>query len=93
LFKLNDQQKISHFAAIYVLAKKNFLGRSLMKISKVFPQEYNYFPFTWSVPSEIAELMRYDGQISEEERLIYIFKPEAASQGKGIMLFTKIEEL
>jgi tubulin polyglutamylase TTLL6/13 len=38
LFKLNDQQKISHFPAIYVLAKKNFLGRGLMKMSKVFPQ-------------------------------------------------------
>jgi hypothetical protein len=37
--------------------------------------------------------MRYDGQISEEEKPIYIFKPEASSQGKGIMLFTKIEEL
>jgi tubulin polyglutamylase TTLL6/13 len=37
LFKLNDQQKISHFPAIYVLAKKNFLGRSLMKMNKVFP--------------------------------------------------------
>lgn len=37
--------------------------------------------------------MRYDALISEEEKPIYIFKPEAASQGKGIMLFTKIEEL
>jgi len=38
LFRLNDHQKISHFPAIYVLAKKNFLGRGLMKMNKIFPQ-------------------------------------------------------
>ena len=37
LFKLNEHQKISHFPAIYVLTKKNFLGRSLMKMGKKFP--------------------------------------------------------
>jgi tubulin polyglutamylase TTLL6/13 len=37
LFKLNAYQKISHFPAIYVLAKKNFLGKSLMKMNKSFP--------------------------------------------------------
>lgn len=37
LFRLNDHQKISHYPAIYVLAKKNFLGRGLMKMNKIFP--------------------------------------------------------
>ena len=38
LFKLNEHQKISHFPSIYVLTRKNFLGRSLMKMSKMFPK-------------------------------------------------------
>ena len=62
LFKLNDYQKISHFPAIYVLAKKNFLGKSLMKMNKLYPKEYDFFPSTWSVPSELGELMRFDQQ-------------------------------
>jgi len=37
LFRLNYHQKISHFPAIYVLANKNFLGRALMKMNKIFP--------------------------------------------------------
>ena len=37
LFRLNSHQKISHFPAIEVLSKKNFLGRSLMKMGKAFP--------------------------------------------------------
>ena len=91
LFRLNDQQKISHFPAIYVLAKKNFLGRSLMRMNKAFPEHYAFFPCTWSVPAELGELLRHDSQLPEEA--VYIFKPEAASQGKGIVLFTRIEEL
>jgi hypothetical protein len=38
LFKLNEHQKISHFPAIYVLTRKNFLGRSLMKMRNFFPE-------------------------------------------------------
>ena len=51
LFRLNYHQKISHFPAIYVLANKNFLGRALMKMNKIFPNQYNFFPNTWSIPS------------------------------------------
>lgn len=51
LFRLNEHQKISHFPGIDIFAKKNLLGRNLMKMSKHFPQEYNYFPWTWSLPS------------------------------------------
>lgn len=60
-----------------------------MKMSKVFPDEYNFFPSTWSVPAELGELMRHDAQQAEEQA-VYIFKPEASSQGKGIVLFTKL---
>jgi tubulin polyglutamylase TTLL6/13 len=51
LFKLNDHQKISHYPAIEVLARKNLLGKNLMKMKKIFPQDYQYFPSTWSLPS------------------------------------------
>jgi tubulin polyglutamylase TTLL6/13 len=37
LYKLNDHQRISHFPAIYVLTRKNFLGRSLMRMRGYFP--------------------------------------------------------
>lgn len=37
LFKLNEHQKISHYPSIYVLTRKNFLGKSLMKMGKIFP--------------------------------------------------------
>jgi len=29
---------------MYSLAKKNHLGKNLMKLKKVFPDDYNFFP-------------------------------------------------
>jgi tubulin polyglutamylase TTLL6/13 len=63
LFRLNDHQKISHYPAIEVLAKKNLLGRNLMKMKKIFPNDYHYFPSTWSLPSEYGDFMRYHDKL------------------------------
>ena len=44
---------------MYIITRKNFLGRNLMKIKKRFPEEFNFFPKTWMLPSEINELRTY----------------------------------
>ena len=38
------------------------LGKTLMKMAKNIPQEFNYFPMTWSLPSEYGDLKRYHEQ-------------------------------
>lgn len=68
LFRLSIQQKISHFPGIYVLANKNFLGRSLMKMNRVFPAIYDYFPHTWSLPSELGEFIRFHSQFGQHRQ-------------------------
>ena len=45
---------------MYVLARKNFLGKILMKMRKRFPQEYNFFPKTWVLPAENSDLKAYN---------------------------------
>jgi tubulin polyglutamylase TTLL6/13 len=64
LFRLNDHQKISHFPGIDIFAKKHLLGKKLMKMSKYLPEQYDFFPMTWSIPSEYGDLKRYDEQVS-----------------------------
>ena len=34
------------------LAHKNNLSRNLKRMQKLFPNEYNYFPQTWILPSD-----------------------------------------
>jgi predicted ATP-grasp superfamily ATP-dependent carboligase len=41
----------------------------------------------------MGEIRRYDTQELQDKKRVYIFKPEASSQGKGILLISKIDEL
>lgn len=45
-------QKINHFPGMYSLARKNHLGKNLNKMQKQFPEEFDFFPRTWMLPSE-----------------------------------------
>ena len=36
---------------MYGLARKNHLGRNLMKMKRLLPSEYRFFPQTWLLPS------------------------------------------
>lgn len=88
---MHPYQKINHFPGMYVLARKNMLGKALMKMRKQFPEEYNFFPLTWHLPSEFNDLSLYfEGQ---PQTKTYIAKPEALSQGKGIFLTRKLADL
>lgn len=88
LFKMHHFQKINHFPGMYVLARKNNLGKGLMKMRKRFPEEYNFFPLTWHLPSEFSDLNLYFQ--TQPPTTTYISKPEASSQGKGIFLTRKL---
>ena len=74
LFRMHHFQKINHFPGMYVLARKNLLGRGLMKMRKEFPEEYNFFPLTWSVPAEFGELALYFNS-QADDKTTYIGKP------------------
>jgi tubulin polyglutamylase TTLL6/13 len=85
---MHPYQKINHFPGMYTLARKNLLGKALMKMRKQFPEEYSFFPLTWHLPSEFSDLSLYfENQPSSKT---YIAKPEALSQGKGIFLTNKL---
>lgn len=40
---------------MYALARKNNLCRNLMRMLKSFKDEYNFFPKTWILPTEMAD--------------------------------------
>jgi hypothetical protein len=65
-----------------------------MKMRNLFPEEYGFFPSTWSVPSEYAEVLRFDENLDKSSGShFYIYKPEAMSQGKGIKLYDNVTQL
>jgi tubulin polyglutamylase TTLL6/13 len=72
-------QKINHFPGMYSLARKNHLGRNLMKMAKQFPDSYKFFPKTWLLPAEFGD---FKSQFQKGKLRTFIVKPEASCQGR-----------
>lgn len=97
LSQMKPWQKINHFPAMYLIARKTFLGKNLKKLQKLFPDEYQFFPRTWILPQEMPELRQYaaaqrKGQ-SKKKKATFIVKPDCQSQGKGIFLTHSMDEI
>ncbi|CAD8064847.1 unnamed protein product [Paramecium sonneborni] len=88
LAKMQSHQKINHFPGMYSLARKNHLGKNLNKMQKQFPEEYDFYPRTWMLPSEYNDFKQQFGKAKT-----FILKPEASCQGRGIFLTRCIEQI
>ena len=60
----------------------------LKRLARTLPIEYNFFPESWTLPTESYQLKDY---AAENPNLIYIVKPEGGSQGRGIYLTRKLD--
>jgi len=83
LSKMKPYQKVNHLPGMEALSRKNLLGKHLNRMKKFYPKEYSFFPPTWLLPSDFAEFKR---QFQKNKNKVFIVKPEAKSQGKGIRL-------
>lgn len=59
LQKLKPYQWVNHFPGMHALARKNNLGKNLYKMNKVYPDEYNFYPSTWMLPTDASDLRLY----------------------------------
>jgi tubulin polyglutamylase TTLL6/13 len=73
---------------MHCLARKENLAKNLMRMRKMYPREYSFFPVTWCIPRDYNDLK---GEFSKGKT--YIVKPEASCQGKGIYLIRSLKEL
>ena len=48
---LETYQKVNMYPGIQCITKKNLLARNLMQMAKAFPNQYEFFPKTWLLPS------------------------------------------
>ncbi|CAL8069500.1 unnamed protein product [Orchesella dallaii] len=81
-------QKTNHFPGMYEICRKDRLGRNLNRLKKLFPQDYNFFPPTWDLPTEHADLVSFG---RKRKNATYIIKPESGCQGKGIFLIRDLK--
>lgn len=91
LGQLKPFQKLNHFPGIFTIARKNFLAFHLRKMAREFPNYYDFFPETFCVPADRAQLIKFAESVKPHPT--FIVKPEASSQGKGIFLVRKVDDI
>ena len=67
-----------------------------MRMSWVYPEEYNFFPKTWVLPYEHLELRNHfahNNLLATNKKVTYIVKPDSLSQGKGIFITRDIDKI
>ena len=68
---------------MYAISRKDNLGRYLNAMRKAMGEEFGFYPMTWILPRDAGEFRVHAAANPEE---IFIVKPEASSQGRGIFL-------
>ena len=54
---MKPNQRVNHFPGIYNLARKNMLGRHLMRMQKSLPSDYDFFPTTYCLPHDYKDFL------------------------------------
>ena len=88
--KLNKFQKINHFPRSNELTRKDLLYKNVAKLKGNFPgTKFDFMPISYLLPNEISFLK---DEMSKENQL-FIIKPVASSQGRGIFLTDNINNI
>ncbi|CAD8185015.1 unnamed protein product [Paramecium pentaurelia] len=100
---LQSNQKINHFRNHYELTRKDLMIKNFKRYKKNLEREgkqeeannYNFFPLTFHLPSEypifFEEFKRQS--TNSDTKTAWIMKPIGKSQGKGIFIFNKIQQI
>ena len=80
---MKPYQRTNHFPGMFQLSRKNHLARNLNKMQKKFAKEFKFFPKTFILPQDFAE---FKNSFHQGSSPVYIVKPEASCQGRGIFM-------
>lgn len=83
-------QKINHFPGMLEICRKDLLARNLNRMQRLFTKDYSFFPKTWCLPADLGEALSYSRL---RKNKTYILKPDAGSQGRGILITKSLKDI
>lgn len=86
---LQDGQLVNHIPGRHQIGHKDSLGLLMTQAQKVFPDIYNFVPTTYVLPQQLSA---WKQTASKHIDKIWISKPPASSQGRGIEVFRATNE-
>jgi tubulin polyglutamylase TTLL5 len=88
---LHELQRVNHFPGSTELTRKDRICVHFEKMAKRFGSGcFNFLPETYTLPRQVDEFLDV---YQNNPNSIWIVKPNASSQGKGIFLLKDINEL
>ena len=88
---LNEHQRINHFPKSNEITRKDLLSVNLLKFRDSFgAQIYDFFPETFILPDEFPD---FCSEFHSDPGSIWIVKPSASSQGRGIFLVDSLSDV
>ncbi|KAJ3066792.1 Tubulin polyglutamylase ttll6 [Podochytrium sp. JEL0797] len=90
VLEMEPYQKINHFPGMHEICRKDYLARNIGRLSRMVPKEYNFFPKTYNLPHDWADLKI---AMKAKPHQTYISKPGHGCQGKGIFLFRSLKAI
>ena len=89
--KLNKYQRMNHFPRSNEMTRKDLLYKNLSKLKELFPgSKFDFLPESYILPNEYTFLK---DKMDKNPNQVWIFKPVASSQGRGIFLTKYINEI
>ena len=89
LKKMKPYQKVNHFHGMYLISRKSNLCTNLMRMRHTFHKDYDFFPKTWYLPSDLNSLLVHSQKGIDK---VYISKPHSSCQGRGIIISKKVTD-
>ncbi|XP_064624903.1 probable tubulin polyglutamylase TTLL9 [Lineus longissimus] len=95
---LQEHVRICHFRNHYELTRKNLMVKNLKRMrkqvekeqGKLEAQKFDFYPTTFELPSEYHIFVE---EFKKNPGTVWIMKPVAKSQGKGIFLFRRLKDI
>ena len=85
LTKMQPWQRFNHFPGMPNIARKAKMAQNLEGMRREHPRDYNFYPRTWILPLESGDFKtQFDAKGKSSK--IFIIKPDAGCQGRGIFL-------
>lgn len=97
-YRLGDNQRVNHFRNHYELTRKDLTIKNLRRYKRVLEKgekrdeadNYDFIPATFCLPNDFGI---FEVEFKRCPNSVWIMKPPAKAQGKGIFLFTKLSDV
>lgn len=88
---LTRYQKVNHFPYSFYITRKDLMYRSVSKMREIHgAKNFGFIPKTYILPNEYMYL---EDELKQNPSKLWICKPHASSQGRGIIVTNQLHEI